>query len=100
MNDARTSYALTAKAHERYAKDLLDIDRVRKAIKDRAAAGYRDLRLVQTHPFDLSRSTLAAKLEDWLEANQFRYAWAPTPPLSDPLRSPLSEDYPELVIFW
>jgi len=100
MDNARTSYTLTAKARDRHARELFDLTRVRQAIENRATEGYRDLRLVQEHPFDLSQSAPARQLEDWLEANQYRYAWSPTPPLADPLHSSLSEDYLELAVFW
>ncbi|MCC0014112.1 MAG: hypothetical protein H6877_12465 [Rhodobiaceae bacterium] len=100
MTNATESYQTTAEVRERTAKQLFDINRVKREISDRAAEGYRDLRLMQAHPYDLSRSPQAFELEAWLEANQYRYVWTPTPPLADPLRSTFSEDYPELVIFW
>ena len=100
MTDARAAYALTASAREQYAKDLFAPAQVAKAIEERAGLGYRDLRLVQTQPFDLSRSATARTLEAWLEQNQYRYGWYPAPPNQDPLRSAHSEDYPELAIFW
>lgn len=100
MSDSTTIYTLAAKARERQAKELFDVDRVRQAIEDRAAEGYRDLRLAQAQPFDLSRSHPARQLENWLEENQYRYAWSPMPAHADPLHSSLSEEYRELVIFW
>lgn len=100
MESARTTYDMTAKARERYATELFDINRVSNAIEKRAKDGYRDLRVRQLHPFDLSRSPSARKLENWLENNHYRYAWYPTRPLLDPLYSSSSEDYPELAVFW
>lgn len=100
MEHARAAYDITARIREHHAKEVFDPKRVRQAIETRAADGYRDLRIVQKHPFDLSRSAPARALETWLEDNQYRYVWSPVPPSLDPLRSALSEDYPELAIFW
>lgn len=100
MTNATTTYKLTAEVRERHANHLFNIKRIKQEISDRAADGYRDLRVLQAHPFDLSRSDPARALETWLEDNQYRYVWSPTPPLADPLHSALSEDYAELVIFW
>lgn len=100
MNNARASYELTAKAREDYADELFDLDRIRQAIEDRAAEGYRELRVMQLHPLDLRDCTAARTLEDWLDDNEYRYAWRPIPPLSDPQYSPMTEDYAELVVFW
>lgn len=100
MRHARTAYEVTAKAREHYAREVFDLAQVKQAIENRAAEGYRDLRLFQTHQFDLSWSTSAKALEDWLDTNQYRYAWSQTQPILDPLYSSTSEVYPELVIFW
>jgi hypothetical protein len=100
MEHARATYMITARAREHHAREIFDLKHVKQAIEQRAADGYRDLRLAQKYPFDLSRSSPARALEDWLEANQYRYVWSPTPSVLDPLHSPLSEDYPELAIFW
>jgi hypothetical protein len=100
MDHARAAYTITARAREHYATDLFDLKQVRQAIERRAADGFRDFRVVQQQPFDLSRSAPARALENWLEDNHYRYVWTPTPPAHDPLRSSHSEDYPELAIFW
>lgn len=100
MKKAVSSYDMTARARERYAADIFHLETVAKSIENRALEGFRDIRLVQIYPFDLSNTTQARILEDWLEQNQFRYAWYPTAPTRDPLWSTVSEDYPELTIFW
>jgi len=100
MQPSRTACELSARARERYAQELFDIGTIATAIQIRAEDGYRDLRLCQNHPFDLSRTPAALALENWLDTNDYRYAWYPTRPVLDPLCSPSSEDYPELAIFW
>ena len=100
MKSSRTISELATIARDRYARELFAIETVATAIEIRAEEGYRDLRLGQQHPFDLSRTPAAANLEHWLEEQQYRYAWYPTPPVTDPLYSPSSEDYLELAIFW
>lgn len=100
MKPSPTISELSTRARDRYASELFNIATVAAAIELRAEEGYRDLRLGQKHPFDLSRTSAAAALEHWLEEQQYRYAWYQTPPLLDPLFSPASDDYPELAIFW
>lgn len=100
MDHARTAYEIASRARDHHARQVFATARVQKAIEERATGGYRDLRLVQKQPFDLSRSTSARALEAWLDANKYRYAWSATSPVADPLLSSLSEDYPELAIFW
>lgn len=100
MADARAVAELASITRDLLATDLFNPGKVEKAILARAGAGFRDIRIVQSQPFDLSRSAAARTLEDWLEGRGFRYAWSSTPPLTDPLHSALSEDYPELAIFW
>ncbi|PSM19859.1 hypothetical protein [Nitratireductor sp. StC3] len=99
MSDAKSNWELTTQARERYAVQLFDIIRVVEAIEERAREGYRDLRLSQIYPFDLSRTEPARQLEGWLEVGHYRYVWYPTVPIPDPLNSS-QDDYPELVIFW
>lgn len=100
MKSTRAICELSAKARDDYAAELFEIGTIAAAIELRAKEGYRDLRLGQSYPFDLSRTPSALKLENWLDGNGYRYAWYPTRPLLDPLFSPSSEDYPELAIFW
>jgi hypothetical protein len=100
MTDARAAGELALRARDHHARHVFDLRKVARAIGERATGGYRDLRLAQQLPFDLSRTAPAQRLEDWLEAHQFRYGWYPTLPLADPLRGAHTEDYPELAIFW
>lgn len=100
MKTASNICNISAIARQRYAQELFDPKRVAALIEDRAAEGYRELKIIQAYPFDLTTLPTARQLEDWLDQNNFRYAWHPTPPLVDPL-SPFScDDYPELVISW
>lgn len=100
MKNAGVIIDITAYSRERYAKELFDPDRIATVIEGRAMEGYRDLRVHQDYPFDLTESPSAKKLETWLEANKFRYAWLSTPPPPDPRYPVPFFIYPELVICW
>ncbi|MCR9194094.1 MAG: hypothetical protein NXH88_05130 [Hyphomonas sp.] len=100
MKRAEATYHLTAKARQRYAEQLFDLNRVGTAIERRASEGYRDVRVYQAFPFDLRDLPPAKRLETWLDDNHFTYAWCPTPQLVDPFRPMRQDDYPELVISW
>ncbi len=100
MKSAQIAYELSDKARKRLAEELFDINKVEAAIKKRAEEGFRDLRIIQTQPFDLSRTPSARTLEDWLEMNQLRYAWFTCLPLSDPQCTPSTPEYSEIAVFW
>ena len=100
MKTANNISHISVIARKRYAEELFDPTRVAALIEARAAEGYRELKIIQTYPFDLMTLPAARKLEDWLDANNYRYAWHPTPPLVDPLSPFSNDDYPELVISW
>jgi hypothetical protein len=77
VNNACTTYELTAKFREHYAKQLFDLKHVRQARDPRRRRLSRPPTGsgASVRP---SRSVSARKLETWLEENQYRYAWSPT----------------------
>lgn len=100
MKNASIICDITAIARQRYAEELFDTDRIATVIEGRASEGYRELRVRQDHPFDLTGSPSARRLEAWLETNNFLYAWHPARPIADRRHRLPRETYPELVICW
>lgn len=100
MKRAESYYTMAAEMRREIANVLFNPTVVSNAIHERAALGYRSLRIEQDDPFDLSETEAARALEDWLDSQDLRYVWRPTYIEPDPFRPSLTTEYPELVITW
>jgi len=100
MKRAEGNYLMATNVRTTYANKVFKPATIATAIDERAMQGYRDYRIVQELPFDLSDTDAAKLLEIWLDAEQFHYAWRPKYIETDPFRPLQVTEYPELVITW
>ncbi|MBO9459221.1 hypothetical protein [Labrenzia sp. R5_0] len=100
MKRAESSYLMAADHRDDLAKILFEPANVARAIHEAASLGFRNYRITQDEPFDLSDTEAAKALEEWLDREQFHYLWRPTFLDQDPFRPSIVTEYPELVITW
>ena len=100
MKRAEGNFLMAMRARNTYAAKLFNPATVAAAIDAVAADGHRFYRVVQELPFDLSDTDAARALEEWLDLQEFRYAWRPTFIFQDPFRPSRFSEYPEIEILW
>lgn len=100
MKRAESYCAMADRTRQAYASSLFDPNAIANAIHEQAKRGFRRYRVAQDLPFDLSDCQAARSLENWLTKEDLRYAWRVTYIDTDPLRPPVSAEYPELEIMW
>ncbi|WP_298965695.1 hypothetical protein [uncultured Roseibium sp.] len=100
MKRAESCYLMATDERHELAKVLFEPANVARAIHEAASLGFRDHRITQDAPFDLSDTQQAKALEEWLDREQFHYMWRPTFLDQDPFRPSIATEYPELVITW
>ena len=100
MKRSEGNFLMATTFRTRYANAIFQPAKVAAAIDDAAMQGLRHHRIVQEHPFDLSDTSAAHALEDWLDQEQFRYVWRPCYIEQDPLRPDIVSEYAELVVSW
>ncbi len=100
MKRAESSYLMATDQRNELADLLFEPASVAATIHDAASLGFRNCRITQDAPFDLSDTEAAKALEEWLDREQFHYMWRPTFLVQDPFRPSIVTEYPELVITW
>lgn len=68
----------TTQKREKYAREVFDIDQVRRRIFQVSDEGIGELRLKQSRPITLQLTEPAKHLTNWLGLNAIRYDWRPT----------------------
>lgn len=100
MKRSEGNFLMATTTRTLYADRLFKPATIAAAIDEAAKRGYRQHRIVQELPFDLSETNAAKSLEEWLDNEQFHYVWRPTYLEQDPLRPVFGFEYPELEISW
>jgi hypothetical protein len=100
MKRAEGNFMMATNVRNKYATRIFNPATVAAAIDDAAFQGYRQYRIIQEMPFDLSDTDAAHTLEEWLDREQFHYVWRPTFVEQDALRPAIAAEYPELAISW
>ncbi|NEK15044.1 hypothetical protein [Rhizobium leguminosarum] len=100
MRRSEGNFLMATNVRTKYANQIFNPATVAAAIDAEAFKGYRQYRIVQELPFDLSDTDAAKELEVWLDQEQFHYIWRPTFIQMDPPRPSVITEYPELVISW
>ncbi|CDX21390.1 conserved hypothetical protein [Mesorhizobium plurifarium] len=100
MKRSEGNFHMATTARTLYADKLFKPATIAATIDVRAKNGYRQYRVVQQLPFDLSETAAARALEEWLDQEQFHYIWRETYLEHDALRPVFGFKYPELEISW
>ncbi|QFT68639.1 hypothetical protein ABWH98_06265 [Labrenzia sp. ac12] len=100
MKRAESSYLMATDQRNELADLLFEPASVAATIHEAASLGFRNCRITQDAPFDLSDTDAAKALEEWLDREQFHYMWRPAFVVQDPFRPSIVTEYPELVITW
>ncbi|TCQ16408.1 hypothetical protein [Rhizobium sp. PP-CC-3G-465] len=100
MKRAEGNFLMATRIRTDYANRIFKPSLVATAIDEVAFKGFRQFRIVQEFPFDLSDTEAAETLEQWLDSEQFHYTWRPTYIEQDACRPQVSTEYPELTITW
>ncbi|MGV2125514.1 hypothetical protein ACQZ4R_20745 [Agrobacterium vitis] len=100
MMRAESNFFMATRIRTDYANRIFKPSLVATAIDEVAVKGFRQFRIVQEFPFNLSDTDAAKALEEWLGREQFHYVWRPTYIEQNPFRPQPAIEYPELTITW